>query len=107
MYWDIKKAETYTVYSPLNLDKNNFISALSSIDLSSNNIIDISKIALTEPVKLALSNCNEAHLKVHKSFVVVIGNMLSMSDLEELFVVVPSISEAIDYIYMEELEKNL
>ena len=30
-----------------------------------------------------------------------------MSDLEELFVVVPSISEAIDYIYMEELEKNL
>ena len=38
---------------------------------------------------------------------VVIGNMLSMSDLEEQFVVVPSISEAIDYIYMEELEKNL
>ena len=45
-------------------------------------------------------------LKVNKSFVVVIGNMLSMSDLEELFVVVPSISEAIDYIYMEELEKT-
>ena len=73
MYWDIKKAETYTLYSPLKLDKNNFISALNSIDLSSNNIIDISKIALTEPVKLALSNCNEAHLKVHKSFVVVTG----------------------------------
>ena len=31
----------------------------------------------------------------------------SMSDFEDLFVVVPSISEAIDYIYMEELEKNL
>ena len=107
MYWDIKKVDTYTLYSPLKRDENDFISALNSIDLSANNIIDASKIAFTESVKLALSNCNEAHLEVHKSFVVVIGNMLSMSDLEELFVVVPSISEAIDYIYMEELEKNL
>ena len=107
MYWDIKKGRYYTLYSPLKLDENNFISALNSIDLSANNIIDASKIAFTESVKLALSNCNEAHLEVNKSFVVVIGNMLSMSDLEEQFVVVPSISEAIDYIYMEELEKNL
>ena len=107
MYWDIKKADSYTLYSPIKWDENDFISALNSIDLSENNIIDASKIAFTESVKLALSNCNEVHLEVHKSFVVVIGNMLSMSDLEELFVVVPSISEAIDYIYMEELEKNL
>ena len=107
MYWDIKKADTYTLYSPLKLNENDFISALSSIDLSANTIIDASKISFTESVKLALSNCNEAHLKVHKSFVVVTGNMLAMSDLEELFVLVPTISEAIDYIYMEELEKNL
>ena len=107
MYWDIKKADTYRLYSPLNDVESEFISALNSIDLSVNNIIDASKIAFTESVKLALSNCNAAHLEVHKSFVVVIGNMLSMSDLEVLFVVVPSISEAIDYIYMEELEKNL
>ena len=39
--------------------------------------------------------------------VVVTGNKLCLSDLEELFIVVPTISEAIDYIYMEELEKNL
>ncbi|PDH46151.1 MAG: hypothetical protein CND86_05395 [Bacteroidetes bacterium MED-G21] len=107
MYWDINKADTYTLYSPLNDVEADFISALSSIDLSANHIIDASKIAFTESVKLALSNCNKAHLEVHKSFVVVVGNMLSMSDLEELFVVVPTISEAIDYIYMEELEKNL
>ena len=107
MYWDIKKADTYTLYSPLNDIEADFISALTSIDSLENKIIDASKIAFTESVKLALSNCNEAHLEVHKSFVVVTGNMLSMSDLEELFVVVPSISEAIDYIYMEELEKNL
>ena len=106
MYWDIKKADTYALYSPLMRDENDFISALNSIDLSVNKIIDASNISFTESVKLALSNCNEAHLEVHKSFVVVTGNMLSMSDLEELFVVVPSISEAIDYIYMEELEKN-
>ena len=107
MYWDIKKADSYSLYSPLKLGENDFISALNSIDLSVNNIIDASKIAFNESVKLALSNCNKAHLEVHKSFVVVIGNMLSMTDIEEQFVVVPSISEAIDYIYMEELEKNL
>ena len=107
MYWDIKQEDTYTLYSPLNDVEADFISALSSIDLSANNIIDASKIAFTESVKLALSSCNEAHLGVHKSFVVVIENMLSLSDLEELFIVVPTISEAIDYIYMEELEKNL
>ena len=107
MYWDIKKADTYTLYSPLNDVEADFISALNSIDLSVNNIIDASKILFTESVKLALSSCSVAHLKAQKSFVVVTGNMLSMSDLEELFVLVPSISEAIDYIYMEELEKNL
>ena len=107
MYWDIEHTEIYSLYSPLKLNEREFISALSSIDLSANHIIDASKIAFTESVKLALSNCNKAHLEVHKSFVVVVGNMLSMSDLEELFIVVPTISEAIDYIYMEELEKNL
>ena len=107
MYWDIKKANTYSLYLPLKQDENDFISALNSIDLSANNIIDASKIAFTESVKLALSSCSVAHLKAQKSFVVVTGNMLSMSDLEELFVLVPSISEAIDYIYMEELEKKI
>jgi len=107
MYWDIKKADTYTLYSPLKLNENDFISALRSVDLSANNIIDASKISFTESIKLALSSCSAAHLEAQKSFVVVVGNMLSLSDLEELFVVVPTISEAIDYIYMEELEKNI
>ena len=107
MYWDIKKADTYTFYSPLNDVEADFITALSSIDLTANNIIDASKIAFTQSVKLALSNCSAAHLEAQKSFVVVVGSILSLSNLEELFVVVPTISEAIDYIYMEELEKNL
>ena len=107
MYWDIKKTDTYSLYSPLNVVEADFISALSSIDSLENNIIDASKIAFTESVKLALSSCSAAHLGAQKSFVVVIRNILSLSDLEELFIVVPTISEAIDYIYMEELEKNL
>jgi len=106
MYWNIKQEDNYTLYSPSNDVEADFISALSSIDFSANNIIDTSKIAFTESVKLALSNCSRAHLEAQKSFVVVV-NMLSMSGLEELFVAVPTISEAIDYIYMEELEKNI
>ena len=39
MYWDIKNADTYTLYSPLKLEEIDFISALNSIDLSTNNII--------------------------------------------------------------------
>ena len=107
MYWNIKQEDNYTLYSPINDVEADFISALSSIDSLENNIIDASKIAFTESVKLALSNCSTAHLEAQKSFVVVLGNMLSMSGLEELFVAVPTISEAIDYIYMEELEKNI
>ena len=107
MYWDIEHENNYTLYSPLNDDEAEFIHALSSIDLSANNIIDASKISFTESVKLALSDCCKAHIETHKSLIVVIGNMLSMSDSERLFVMVPTISEAIDYIYMEELEKNL
>jgi hypothetical protein len=107
MYWDINKADTYTLYSPLNDVEADFISALNSIDLSVNNIIDASEIVFTASVKLALSSFSAAHLEAQKSFVVVTGNKLCLSDLEELFIVVPTISEAIDYIYMEELEKNL
>ena len=107
MYWDIKQEDNYSLYSPLNDVEAEFISALSDIDFSVNNIIDASKIAFTEPIKLAISNLSTAHLEAQKSFVVVVGNMLSMSGLQELFVAVPTISEAIDYIYMEELEKKL
>ena len=82
IYWDIKHADTYTLYSPIKLNEREFISALNSIDLSANNIIDVLKISLTESVKLALSNCSEAHLEVHKSFVVVIENIFSLSDFE-------------------------
>ena len=107
MYWDIKQEDNYTLYSPLNDVEAEFISALSSIDLSANNIIDASKIAFTESVKLALSSFSAEHLEAQKSFVVVTGNKLCLSDLEELCIVVPTISEAIDYMYMEELEKIL
>ena len=107
MYWDIKQEDNYSLYSPLNDVEAEFISALSDIDFSVNNIIDASKISFTEPIKFALSNLSSAHLEAQKSFVVVVINVLTMTDLEELFVVVPTISEAIDYIYMEELEKNL
>ena len=107
MYWDIKKADTYTLYSPMNDVEVDFICALGYIDSLENKIIDASKISFTESIKLALSSCSEAHINVQKSFVVVVENILSLTDLEELFVVVPTISEAIDYIYMEELEKNL
>ena len=66
MYWNIKQEDNYSLYSPLNDVEADFISALSSIDLSANTIIDASKIAFTESVNLALSSCSAAHLESQK-----------------------------------------
>lgn len=106
MYWDIKKEAHFNLYSPLNAIEMEFIHAIDDIDVAENTIIDASKINLTTSIKDALLKCHKAHLNFKKSFVVVSRNIVLKSDLQELFVVVPTISEAIDYIYMEELEKT-
>tara|TARA_B100001057_G_scaffold492683_1_gene585548 strand:+ start:311 stop:637 length:327 start_codon:yes stop_codon:yes gene_type:complete len=106
MYWDIKKEAHFNLYSPLNAIEMEFIQAINEIDVAENTMIDASKITLTTSVIDALIKCHQAHLNFKKSFVVVSSNIALKSNLHELFVVVPTISEAIDYIYMEELEKN-
>lgn len=106
MYWYIKKEPHFNLYSPLNTIEMDFIFAIDDIDVAENTIIDASKINFTTSVIDALLICHKAHLNFKKSFVVVSRNIVFKSDLLELFVVVPTISEAIDYIYMEELEKN-
>ena len=106
MYWHIKKEAHFNLYSPLNVTEMEFIQAIDEIDVKENTMIDASKITLTTSVTDALLKCHEAHLNFKKSFVVVSRNIALKSNLHELFVLVPTISEAIDYIYMEELEKN-
>jgi len=106
MSWTIKKEEKYSLYTPLDLSEEALIDAFELLDSVDNKIVDCSKVSFTEPIKQIVLKIYEAAQKTKQSFIVVVGNKEALEDLEELFVVVPTISEAIDYIYMEELERN-
>lgn len=107
MHWQIKKEEKYTLYTPMLSDDQDLINAFSQLDVSENKIIDCSSISFDEALKSEVSRVYEKHFEEQLSFIVVVDNKLLMEELEELFVVVPTISEAIDYLYMEELERNI
>lgn len=101
-----QKEDKYTLYTIEQNDQNNLAQVLMEIDAAANIIIDCSVIAISEELAASLSKNYEAFTNAHKSFVVVISDKLDMEAFEELFIAVPTISEAIEYIYMEELERN-
>ena len=106
MSWTIKKEEKYSLYTPLDLSEEGLIHAFGLLDPVDNKIVDCSNVSFTETIKQIVLKIYEANQEKQRSFIVVVGNKEALEDLEELFVVVPTISEAIDYIYMEELERN-
>ena len=107
MSWTIKKEDKYTGYTPVNLSEEELIHAFGLLDPTDHKIVDCSEVCFTEGVKKIVSQNYEAHLEQHRSFIVVVETKEDLEALEELFIVVPTISEAIDYIYMEELERNI
>jgi len=107
MSWDIKKEEKYVLFTPVNLSEKELIHAFGLLDSVGHKIVDCSGICFTEDIKQVVVKIYEAHFEQQRSFIVVVGNKGAMEDLEELFIVVPTISEAIDYLYMEELERNV
>lgn len=107
MHWQINKEEKYTLYTPDLSDNQDLITAFKQLNVLENKIIDCSAISFDDALKTEISNVYEKHFEEQLSFIVVVDNKLLMDELEELFVVVPTISEAIDYLYMEELERNI
>jgi len=106
MSWTIKKEEKYSLYTPLDLSEEALIDAFELLDSVDNKIVDCSKVCFTETIKQVVLKIYEENQEKQRSFIVLVGNKEALEDLKELFVVVPTISEAIDYIYMEELERN-
>ena len=106
MSWTIKKEEKYSLYTPLDLSEEALIDAFKFLDSIDNKIVDCRKVCFTETIKQVVLKIFEENQEKQRSFIVVVGNKEVLEDLEELFLVVPTISEAIDYIYMEELERN-
>lgn len=107
MSWEIKKEDKYALYTPVNLSEKELIQAFELLNLLDNKIIDCSGVSFTEDIVQAVLNKYEVHVEHQKSFIVLVESKKALEALEELFIVVPTISEAIDYIYMEELERNI
>ena len=107
MSWILQKEEKYTLFTPHFSDVLAFEKSLSNFKANVNKVVDCSSILLTPTVIDLLAKAYELHFSAQVSFIVVISDKEDMDRLEEYFIVVPTISEAIEYIYMEELEKNL
>tara|TARA_B110000977_G_scaffold149180_1_gene189106 strand:+ start:942 stop:1265 length:324 start_codon:yes stop_codon:yes gene_type:complete len=107
MIWTIRKEEKYQLYSPLFSKEKELNNALLELQNSENKIVDMSSLTISDSSIELLAKVYEHHLSLHISLIVVVSSFENMDRLEEHFVVVPSISEAIDYIYMEELERNV
>jgi hypothetical protein len=107
MAWILNKEEKYTLFSP-NLESHKDIdNSISNLPKDGNKIVDCSSLTLTESQIELLSIAYQKHVANNVSFLVVISDIENMDLLEKYFVVVPTISEAIDYIYMEEFERNI
>ena len=107
MSWILKKEDKYTLYSPEFSAVSSFEESIESFKADVNKIIDCSSLVLSHTAIDLLAKAYDLHISSRKSFVVIIADADEMDALEEHFLVVPTISEAIEYIYMEELEKTL
>ena len=108
MSWIKQIEEKYTLLTPdfFELDKlRRAVQDLTSLE-AENRIIDLSKVDINTPLTSDLKALSESHAEAQKSCIVIISNKEDMDSLEDFFVVVPTITEAIDYLYMEELERN-
>tara|TARA_B100000795_G_C22770438_1_gene427626 strand:+ start:813 stop:1136 length:324 start_codon:yes stop_codon:yes gene_type:complete len=107
MSWILKKEDKYTLYSPEFFDVSSLEKSIKSFKTDVNKIIDCSTLELSNTAIDLLAKAYDLHVSSRKSFVVIISDAEDIDALDEYFIVVPTISEAIEYIYMEELEKTL
>ncbi|MDG1849138.1 MAG: hypothetical protein P8I82_01405 [Flavobacteriales bacterium] len=107
MSWSIQKEDKYTLYTPEVTAENDLIHAFKLLEASAHKIIDARSISFTQSLKNLVSGVYETHAEEQKSFILVVKSKELMEELEELFIVVPTLSEAIDYLYMEELERSV
>jgi hypothetical protein len=107
MFWTISKEEKYSLYVPEVTAESEPMKAFAQLEPSDHKIIDARSIEFSDALKHLVSSVYEAHVEQQKSFIVVVKSMSVMEHLEELFIVVPTVSEAIDYLYMEALERSV
>ena len=107
MAWEQEKKEKYKIFKPIVTNAQDFEKDILSLNTAENKIIDTRSVSLSENAIAHFAKLFNQHANDHLSFIIVVPSLDEMSRLEDYFVAVPTISEAIDYIYMEELERNL
>jgi len=101
-----EKTDKYCLYTLDSRSSFDDFSFLQKTDLKENVIIDCGSVDISENHIQLFKSAYERFLVAHKSLVVIVPNKIDVDRYEDVFVAVPSISEAIDYIYMDELERN-
>lgn len=120
MKYTVDKQERYTVFS---LDEDNLNSLLapqlkSEFVLLSNEgvnhlILDLTKVVFIDSSGLSAILTGDRLWKRLGSFIVTgiehpnVKKLIEISRLETILTLVPTVPEAIDYVFMEELEKEL
>ena len=100
--------ETHILYSE-NDSENNLISYLNEelkSHSSDNVIVDVSGFELSEKTLSELNKLSDSHKENGMSFVTVIAGV-SPDEVEETFIICPTLHEAEDLIVMENLEREL
>lgn len=107
MAWDQEKKEQYTIFKPIFTNAHDFENDILSLNTAENKIIDTRTVFLSETAIAHFSKLFNQHANDQRSFIIVVSTLDEMKRFEDYFVALPTISEAIDYIYMEELERTL
>jgi len=100
--------ETHILFTEAN-SKNNFISSLNEelkSHISDNVIVGIGNLKLQDNDILELIKISDNHKENGMSFVTVVSG-ISPDDVEETFIICPTVQEAEDIITMENLEREL
>ena len=103
----IENNDNYSYFSGINIDnKKNFLNKLESFKTNPVNLIIKlnNELINNHSLILSLVKYNSFWKKSDKSFILVVDDyVVSNNNL----VCVPSLEEAIDYLFMEELERNV
>ena len=103
----IENNDNYSYFSGINIDnKKKFLNKLESFKTSPVNLIIKlnNELINNDSLILSLVKYNSFWKKSDKSFILVVDDYVVNNNN---LVCVPSLEEAIDYLFMEELERNV
>ncbi len=100
--------ETHILYSENNSEKDiiSFLTEELKSHSTDNVIVDVSGLELTDITLSELNRISDSHKESGMSFVTVVSG-ISPDNVEDTFIICPTLQEAEDIIVMENLEREL